>query len=67
MRKDFSIEVEANKTGTKGVVEQSFNVNVTDNRLEIRFYWAGKGTTLIPVRGNYGILISVISVCPSKL
>ncbi|KAL5577026.1 hypothetical protein UlMin_018725 [Ulmus minor] len=66
LKKDFSIEVEANKTGNKGVVERSFNVSVTDNRLEIRFYWAGKGTTIIPKRGNYGILISAISVCPSS-
>ncbi|KAL5577016.1 hypothetical protein UlMin_018715 [Ulmus minor] len=64
MWKDFSLEMEANKTGNKGVVEPSFNVSVTENRLEIRFYWAGKGTTCIPRRGNYGILISAISVCP---
>ncbi|KAE9454992.1 hypothetical protein C3L33_13106, partial [Rhododendron williamsianum] len=28
----------------------------------IRFYWAGKGTTGLPVRGVYGPLISAISV-----
>ena len=42
------------------------NTTVTDNTLEIRLYWAGKGTTIIPKRGNYGSLISAISVCPSK-
>ncbi|XP_058194303.1 probable LRR receptor-like serine/threonine-protein kinase RFK1 isoform X2 [Rhododendron vialii] len=36
------------------------------NVMEIRFYWAGKGTTRIPVRGVYGPLISAISVIPSN-
>lgn len=35
--------------------------------MEIRFYWAGKGTTGLPVRGVYGPLISAISVTPGKL
>lgn len=38
------------------------NVSVTNNILEIRFYFAGKGTTRIPDRGVYGPLISAISV-----
>ncbi|KAL0352948.1 UNVERIFIED_CONTAM: putative LRR receptor-like serine/threonine-protein kinase [Sesamum angustifolium] len=42
-----------------------FNVTVTDSTLEIRFYWAGKGTTRIPNRGDYGSLISAISVSPN--
>ncbi|KAI9385482.1 hypothetical protein POPTR_011G072991v4 [Populus trichocarpa] len=40
-----------------------FNANVTDTTLEIRLYWNGKGTTCIPKRGNYGPLISAITVC----
>uniref|UniRef100_A0A3N7F9S7 non-specific serine/threonine protein kinase n=1 Tax=Populus trichocarpa TaxID=3694 RepID=A0A3N7F9S7_POPTR len=40
-----------------------FNTTVTDRTLEIRLYWAGKGTTVIPIRGNYGPIISAISVC----
>lgn len=39
-----------------------FNATVTDSVLEIRFYWAGKGTVRIPLRGHYGSLISAISV-----
>ena len=66
MSKDFNIEEEANRTGSKAVVKQYFNVSVIDNTLDIRFYWAGRGTTVVPKRGNYGILISAISVCPSK-
>ncbi|XP_010460742.1 PREDICTED: probable LRR receptor-like serine/threonine-protein kinase At1g29720 isoform X1 [Camelina sativa] len=63
--KDFNIKEEANDT-LKPVVK-SMNVNVTDHMLEIRFYWAGKGTTLIPGRGNYGPLISAISLCHHSL
>ena len=56
---------EANGIG-KEVIKQT-NVTVTNNTLEIRLYWAGKGTTCIPKRGRYGPLISAISICPSKL
>ncbi|KAG2320646.1 hypothetical protein Bca52824_013859 [Brassica carinata] len=59
---DFNIRVEAN--GTHKEVIKEVNTTVTDNTLEIRLYWAGKGTTIIPKRGNYGSLISAISVCP---
>lgn len=43
-----------------------FNASVTNNILEIRFYWAGKGTTRFPRRGVYGPLISAVSVEPCK-
>ncbi|CAH8355426.1 unnamed protein product [Eruca vesicaria subsp. sativa] len=61
---DFNIKEEANGTLTP-VVKELQDVNVTDHLLEIRLYWAGKGTTLIPNRGNYGPLISAISLCHS--
>ncbi|KAM1108109.1 hypothetical protein TB2_004665 [Malus domestica] len=61
LRKDFNIEDEA-KMAQKPVVLQEHNVSVTNNILEIRFYFAGKGTTRIPERGVYGPLISAISV-----
>ena len=69
MTKDFNIVEEANRTSgnDQAFVKQYLNVNVTDNTLEIRFYRAGKGTRAVPKRGNYGILISAISVCPSTL
>ena len=60
--KDFNIEDEAGGVGKE--IIQNFTVVVSDNTLEIRFYWAGKGTTGIPVRGVYGPLISAISVDP---
>jgi hypothetical protein len=45
-------------------VIKNFTAAVTNDTLEIRFYWAGKGTTDIPVKGVYGPLISAISVDP---
>ncbi|KAL3825241.1 hypothetical protein ACJIZ3_021270 [Penstemon smallii] len=60
--KDFNIEEEAG--GVNRAITRNFIVVVTDTTLDIRFYWAGKGTTAIPVRGVYGPLISAISVDP---
>ncbi|KAI3466775.1 hypothetical protein Pfo_023438 [Paulownia fortunei] len=60
--KDFNIEDEARGTGRP--VVKYFNATVQDSTLEIRFYWASKGTTRIPNRGDYGSLISAISVNP---
>lgn len=60
IEQDFDIEAEA-----KGVLTpytRSYNVSVTNGRIEIRFYWAGKGTQAIPDRGTHGPLISAISL-----
>jgi len=65
VRKDFNIEDEIH--GAQKPLTFPYNVNVTDNILEIRFYWAGKGTTRIPVDGVYGPLISAFSVVSRKL
>ncbi|CAN6690846.1 unnamed protein product [Malus baccata var. baccata] len=63
VKKDFNIMDEARVFGD--VVIMNFTARVTNNTLEIRLYWAGKGTTGIPVRGVYGPLISAISVDPN--
>ncbi|VFQ81597.1 unnamed protein product [Cuscuta campestris] len=58
--KDFDI-----KSIAKGVdipLKLKFNATVTDKTLEVRFHYAGKGTTAVPVRGKYGSLVSAISV-----
>ncbi|XVF40260.1 hypothetical protein PTKIN_Ptkin01aG0097900 [Pterospermum kingtungense] len=60
MEKDFNIEAEAN--GVLTPYTKSYNVSVTNGRIEIRFYWAGKGTQAIPDRGIHGPLISAISL-----
>ncbi|KAF5460882.1 hypothetical protein F2P56_020721 [Juglans regia] len=58
--KDFDIVKAAG--GVRKPNIQPFNAVVTNSgTLEIRFYWAGKGTTDIPSKGDYGPLISAIS------
>ncbi|CAF2159746.1 unnamed protein product [Brassica napus] len=64
-KRDFNIKEEAN--GNRKPIVKEANVNVANHLLEIRLYWAGKGTTLIPQRGNYGPIISAISLCHSSL
>ncbi|KAJ4980472.1 hypothetical protein NE237_031309 [Protea cynaroides] len=61
--KDFNIEEEAG--GPSKPIVKTFTATVTNHTLEIHFYWAGKGTTGIPNRGDYGPLISAISVDPN--
>ncbi|KAK4439098.1 putative leucine-rich repeat receptor-like serine/threonine-protein kinase [Sesamum alatum] len=58
--KDFNIENEAG--GVNKGIRRNFTAVVTDGTLDIRLYWAGKGTNSIPSRGVYGPLISAISV-----
>ncbi|KAL6201300.1 hypothetical protein ACLB2K_025014 [Fragaria x ananassa] len=58
--KDFNIEKEAQ--GVDKEVIKVFKAVVNASTLEIRFYWAGKGTTNSPRRGTFGSLISAISV-----
>ncbi|KAM4092768.1 hypothetical protein ACB094_06G065700 [Castanea mollissima] len=62
VEKDFNIADEAGGVGIE--VIKPYLAVVNNNTLEIRFYWAGKGTTGIPERGVYGPLISAISVHP---
>ncbi|KAG5551520.1 hypothetical protein RHGRI_009816 [Rhododendron griersonianum] len=60
VQKDFNIVDAVGGIGKEIIM--NYTANVTDGTLEIRFYWAGKGTTGLPVRGVYGPLISAISV-----
>ncbi|XP_056168377.1 probable LRR receptor-like serine/threonine-protein kinase RFK1 isoform X2 [Syzygium oleosum] len=60
MQKDYDIEIAAG--AAQKPREEAYNVSVTNNMLEIRLVFAGKGTTRIPKRGVYGPLISSISV-----
>ncbi|KAG7649492.1 putative LRR receptor-like serine/threonine-protein kinaseRLK-Pelle-DLSV family [Arabidopsis thaliana] len=61
--KDFNIAKEAKDVGN--VVIKTFPVEIKDGKLEIRLYWAGRGTTVIPKERVYGPLISAISVDPN--
>ncbi|XP_057860034.2 probable LRR receptor-like serine/threonine-protein kinase At1g56130 isoform X2 [Cryptomeria japonica] len=59
---NFNIQKEAG--GSFIAVDRSFKTNVTENFLEIHFFWTGKGTCCITKQGTYGPLISAISVTP---
>ncbi|XP_076943672.1 putative LRR receptor-like serine/threonine-protein kinase RFK1 [Bidens hawaiensis] len=61
VKRDFNIE---NEVGIGRPLVVPFNASVVNNILEIRFYWAGKGTSRFPKRGRYGPLVSAISVNP---
>ncbi|XP_057856594.2 probable LRR receptor-like serine/threonine-protein kinase At1g53430 isoform X2 [Cryptomeria japonica] len=62
--KDFNIKDAAGGSSYKKVI-RNFSVTVTENFLEIHFFWAGKGTYDIPVRGTYGPLVSAIKISPN--
>ena len=64
VEQDFNIVDKAGGVGTAVIMNHT--AAVTSGTLEIRFYWAGKGTTGIPVTGVYGPLISAISVKNGK-
>lgn len=64
VEEDFNITAEA--YGVVTPVTKKYNASVEQGTLEIRFYWAGKGTTRIPEIGVYSPLISAISVDPSE-
>lgn len=64
MLKDFDIAKEAGGVG-KALIKK-FTAIVASNTLEIRFHWAGKGTTGIPFGSVHGPLISAISVDPGQ-
>ncbi|GMN64451.1 hypothetical protein TIFTF001_033521 [Ficus carica] len=59
--RDFNIMEEAGGAHI-GISKTFDNVNVTGSTLEIHLYWAGKGTNALPDRGDYGPLISAITV-----
>ncbi|KAF6173371.1 hypothetical protein GIB67_027066 [Kingdonia uniflora] len=57
--KDFNIEDEAGGVGKELI--KNFTALVKSETLEIRLFWAGKGTQKLPTRGVYGPIISAIS------
>lgn len=64
--KNFDIKIAA------GGVDKEVNITlkgirVTNKTLEVRFQYAGKGTTAVPLRGAYGPLISAISMVAGML
>ncbi|XP_052177861.1 probable leucine-rich repeat receptor-like serine/threonine-protein kinase At3g14840 isoform X2 [Diospyros lotus] len=65
VEKDFNIVDRAGGAGKS--IAMPYKATVTSGTLEIRFYWAGRGTTAVPVGGVYGPLISAISVDPDSI
>ncbi|PON40429.1 Serine/threonine protein kinase [Parasponia andersonii] len=66
IRRDFDISKEAR--GVLKAIAVPFNVEVTENYLEIHLFWAGKGTCCIPKEGYYGPLIAAVhAATDSKL
>ncbi|KAJ4763489.1 Leucine-rich repeat transmembrane protein kinase [Rhynchospora pubera] len=61
--KDFDIRKEAGGSSFVAVV-RNYTIPVTNNVIEIHFFWAGKGTCCVPSQGYYGPSISAISVSP---
>ncbi|KAI6684277.1 hypothetical protein NL676_030190 [Syzygium grande] len=59
--KDFDIREEAGGRSFQAV-EKVIKVQVSENFVEIHFFWAGKGTCCVPIRGTYGPSISAIHV-----
>ncbi|WCJ27271.1 Leucine-rich repeat transmembrane protein kinase [Euphorbia peplus] len=59
--KDFEIKKEA-KGVDKSFIKEFKKIKVNDKSLEINLRWTGKGTTVSPVKGTYGPLISAIDV-----
>ncbi|MQM01360.1 hypothetical protein Taro_034117 [Colocasia esculenta] len=60
--KDFDIRGKAG--GSNRAVVENYIAPVTDNFLEIHFFWAGRGTCCTPTQGYYGPAISAISIAP---
>ncbi|GJU50142.1 probable LRR receptor-like serine/threonine-protein kinase [Tanacetum coccineum] len=61
---DFNIVEAADGVG-KGIYRDFENIMVNGSTIDIHLYWAGKGTTAIPDRGVYGLLISAITITPN--
>lgn len=61
--KDFDIQKAAGGIMNQAV-QREFKVQVTENYLDIHFFWAGKGTCCIPAQGTYGPSVSAINAIP---
>ncbi|KAG6767146.1 hypothetical protein POTOM_028325 [Populus tomentosa] len=61
--KDFDIQKAAGGI-TNQAVQREFKVQVTENYVDIHFFWAGKGTCCIPAQGTYGPSVSAINAIP---
>ncbi|KAJ4703725.1 putative Kinase [Melia azedarach] len=65
VEQDFDIAAEA--SGVLTPVVRSYNAAVTNNTIEIRLTWAGKGTIAIPKKGSLWTLTSSRKIRPYQL
>ncbi|KAJ0100605.1 hypothetical protein Patl1_20862 [Pistacia atlantica] len=63
VEKDFNIKNLASGIPRRAV-QREYKAQVSENYMEIHFFWAGKGTCCVPSQGTYGPLISAISATP---
>lgn len=63
--KNFDIRKHAGGVESFVPVIMEYTTTVSNNFLEIHFFWDGKGTCCVPQSGEYGPLVSAISVTPS--
>ncbi|XP_059669289.1 probable LRR receptor-like serine/threonine-protein kinase At1g56140 [Cornus florida] len=63
VEQNFDIRKEAGGISLQAVV-RNFTAQVSENYLDIHFFWAGKGTCCVPTQGTYGPSISAISATP---
>ncbi|KAF8093091.1 hypothetical protein N665_0390s0001 [Sinapis alba] len=63
VEKNFDIRKTSGDT-TVRAVQRAYKANVSENYLEIHLFWAGKGSSSVPVLGTFGPLISAVSAKP---
>lgn len=63
--KDFDIVKEAGSSFR--ATSKDYKVQVSENYLEIHFFWGGKGSCCIPDPSTFGPLISAITATPGNL
>lgn len=66
MQKDFDIRKAAGGRSL-AAVNLEFKALVSENYLEIHFFWTGKGSCCVPLQGVYGPSVSAISATPGNL
>ncbi|KAH9322382.1 hypothetical protein KI387_017021 [Taxus chinensis] len=60
--RDFNIKKAAGGSNVANI--KTYDVNVTENILDVHLFWAGKGTSGIPSEQTRGPLVSAIRVVP---
>ncbi|MQL75535.1 hypothetical protein Taro_007922 [Colocasia esculenta] len=65
VRREQDFDIRKTAGGSFLAVVRNYDALVTNNFLEIHFFWAGKGTCCIPNQGDYGPAVSAVSITPN--